>query len=53
MHAPVALHGVVVDLGQSVPSAHHDLVQFGVPQAADDALEQTDRDDQMQFSDLC
>ena len=35
---PVALERVVVHFGQSVGGAHHDLVQLGVPQAADNAL---------------
>lgn len=35
----MAFNWVIVDFGQSIPSSHHDLVQFWVPQAADDALE--------------
>ena len=34
----MALERVVVHFGQSVGGAHHDLVQLGVPQAADYAL---------------
>lgn len=35
----MAFNRVVVDFGQSIPSSHHYLVEFWVPQAADDALE--------------
>lgn len=36
---PVAFNRVIVDFGQSIPSSHHYLVKFWVPEAADDALE--------------
>lgn len=42
----MAFNGVIVDLGQSIPSPHHYLVKFWVPQTADDALEYTDRQKQ-------
>lgn len=41
---PVAFNWVVVDFGQSIPSSHHYLVKFWVPQAADDALEKKKKD---------
>lgn len=37
---PVAFNGIIVDFDQSVPGPHHYLVEFWVPQAADDALRQ-------------
>lgn len=40
---PVAFNGVIVDFGQSIPSSHHYLVKFWVPQAADDALEKKNK----------
>lgn len=41
MNIPVAFNGVIIDFGQSIPSPHHYLVKFWVPQASDDALETT------------
>lgn len=37
---PVAFNRIIVDFNQSVPGSHHYLVEFWVPQAADDALRQ-------------
>lgn len=37
--APLALHWVVVDFGQSAPRPDHDLVQLRMPETANHTLE--------------